>query len=147
MIPMTTPLIALIHATPLAMRPAAQAFGEVFGEAEVWNILEDQLLPALNKEGALTDALAGRMLRLIDYARDGGADGILVTCSGYSPVVDAAKAKIDRPVLKPDEAMYDQVIAAGAKRVGLLTTAPGARAPAEEQIRQKAEAAGARVEV
>src|SRR5262249_27529067 len=78
------------------------------------------------------------------YAARSGADGILFTCSAFTPAVDKAKADVKVPVLKPDEAMFTAALDAGG-RVGVLATFPGTLPVAEPQLR--AAAAARRVEV
>lgn len=103
--------VALISAVPAAIAPATEAVGAISG-VEVWNLLDDRLLPDANARGGIVDdELAGRMERLIRYAVDGGADAVLLTCSLYGFVAQ----RIDVPVLSlaPDQAAFDAVAAAG----------------------------------
>ena len=66
-----------------------------------------------------------RFLTLARYAHGTGADAILFTCSAFGPCIDACAAAFpDIPVLKPNEAMIEEVltIAGPAAKVGLLAT-------------------------
>lgn len=114
------PKIALIHATPAAVEPAAAAMRERFESAELWNLLDDGLLPDADRAGGLTPALRARMNGLIAIAVDGGADGVLLTCSLYGPVAQAASA--DVPLLAPDEAAFDAVADGGYEAVVLIAS-------------------------
>lgn len=116
--------IALIHALRHSPPPVEAAFARLWPEAVLMNLLDDSLSADLAREGKLTPAMTGRFLTLARYAIDTGADAILFTCSAFGPCIEAcARAFPDRPVLKPNEAMIEEAVAAG-KRIGLLATFP-----------------------
>ena len=137
---MTAPRIALIHATPVAIDPIVNAFRRLWPEARLTNLLEDSLAPDLAAEGRLTDRMIGRFVILASYAHDCGADAILFTCSAFGPAIEAARAALDIPVLKPNEAMLEQALAAGT-RIGLIATfepsIPALRAELEHSSKGK----------
>lgn len=66
--------IALIHATPLAIDPIVAAFGWLWPEARITNLLDDSLSADLAAEGRLTDIMIGRFLTLARYVHASGAD-------------------------------------------------------------------------
>lgn len=118
---MNHPRIALIHATPLAVEPINTAFRTMWPQARATNLLDDSLAPDLVKEGGITERVIDRFVTLAKYVRTAGADGIMFTCSAFGTAIDAAKAALDVPVLKPNEAMLDEAIEAGM-RLGVLAT-------------------------
>jgi Asp/Glu/hydantoin racemase len=118
---MSAARIALIHATPVAIEPIAAAFKRLWPEARPTHLLDDSLAADLASQGRLTDAMIDRFLTLARYSRRCGADAILFTCSAFGPAIEAAQAALDIPVLKPNEAMLDEALAAG-RRIGLLAT-------------------------
>jgi hypothetical protein len=99
-----TARIALISATPAAIGPAVAGLAAEFSQAQPWNILDDRLLA--DAADGLTPALAERMRRLIAYAVDNGADGVLLTCSLYGPVVESVTSPV--PVFAPDSAAFQR---------------------------------------
>ncbi len=115
------PRIALVHATPVAIDPIVQAFHQLWPEARTTNLLEDALSADLAAEGALTQKMIDRFVTLARYVHECGADAILFTCSAFGPAIEAARRAVPVPVLKPNEAMLDEAIAAGT-RVGLIAT-------------------------
>ncbi|MFD7504642.1 aspartate/glutamate racemase family protein [Streptomyces sp. NPDC059850] len=123
------PLVAMIHAVPTGARVAQEAFAREFPQATVWNVLDDRLLEdalgAADGDG-LTGALRRRMLRLIGHVVDGGAQGLLLTCSSYGDVVNTARALWDVPVLKADEAMFTAALAGPYERVAVVASTPPA---------------------
>jgi hypothetical protein len=83
------------------------------------NLLDDSLSADLARDGALTLAMTDRFRRLGAYARDAGADAILFTCSAFGPCIEAVAAdSADIPVLKPNEAMIEDAVAAATARAG-----------------------------
>ena len=118
---MKSPRIALIHATPVAIDPIVAAFKLLWPEARTTNLLEDSLSADLSREGRLTQTMIERFLTLGRYARGCGADAILFTCSAFGPAIEAVRGALDVPVLKPNEAMLDEALAAGP-RIALIGT-------------------------
>ena len=137
---MQSPRIALIHATPVAIEPIVAAFRRLWPEARTTNLLEDSLAADLANDRKLTEAMIGRFVSLATYARGCGADAVLFTCSAFGPAIEAARAKLDIPVLKPNEAMLDEALACGDS-IGILATfepsIPSLRAEVEELARSQ----------
>lgn len=117
--------IALIHALKHSITPIEEAFNRLWPEAQLANLLDDSLSADLARAGALTPAMTDRFLALARYARSCGANGILFTCSAFGPCIEAcARELAPIPVLKPNEAMIEEVIAQAGNRarIGLLAT-------------------------
>ena len=130
--------IVLIHAVTVSLQPILEAFREGWPEAEVSNLLDDGLTGALSREGGLTPRIVRRICDLATYAARTGADGILFSCSAFTPAMDVAKQLVSIPVLKPDEAMITAALDAG-RRIGVLATLP-ATAPIQAAQLQAAAA-------
>jgi Asp/Glu/hydantoin racemase len=137
---MTVPRIALIHATPVAMQPIGDAFGQLWPAARITHLLEDSLAADLSAEGRLTERMIERFVALARYAHACGADAVLFTCSAFGVAIEAAAAAVPIPVLKPNEAMLEEALTAG-KRIGLLATfepsIPSLRAELEQMAQTK----------
>ena len=139
----TTPRIVLFHATPVAMDPVKAAMASLWPEAEPVNLLDDGLTIDRAKEGPeLSEELIERFVDFGRYAQRIGADGILITCSGFGPAIDRMDQELPLPVLRPNEAMFREAIAAG-DRIGMLATFAPSVATMEEEFRQFAAEAGA----
>jgi Asp/Glu/hydantoin racemase len=114
--------IALIHALGHSIAPSNEAFGRLWPEASLMNLLDDSLAADLVRSGGAGAEMTERFLHLTGYARDCGADGILFTCSAFGPCIEAcAREFAPLPVLKPNEAMIEDAVAAGT-RIGLLAS-------------------------
>jgi Asp/Glu/hydantoin racemase len=128
------PRICLIHAVRVAIDPVAEAFARLWPEAELMNLLDDSLSIDRQRDGMLTPAMMARFLALGNYANAVGVDGILFTCSAFGPAIEAVKqALAPLPVLKPNEAMFEEALGAGA-RLGLLASFEPSIAPMMEEF-------------
>jgi aspartate/glutamate racemase len=116
-----SPRIALIHATPVAMQPVRDAFQRGWREVETVNLLDDALSVDLARAGSLNQAMQRRIASLAAYATDLGVVGILFTCSAFGEAIDVVAREARMPVLKPNEAMFEEALSIG-KTVGLLAT-------------------------
>ena len=118
--------VALVHATPLAMQPIAVAFANVWPQANCMNILDDCLSKDLAQAGEMTPAMVARVIEIASYAKRNGAQAIQFTCSSFGPAIDAAADALGLPVIKPNEAMFEEAMqmceGRPQARVGLLTT-------------------------
>jgi Asp/Glu/hydantoin racemase len=134
------PRIALIHATPVAIDPIVKAFRRLWPAARTTNLLDDSLSADLAADGRLTGRMVERFVTLARYTRGCGADAILFTCSAFGPAIEAARGALDIPVLKPNEAMLEEALAAGT-RIGLIATfepsLPSLRLELDELAREK----------
>ena len=117
----TRPRIGLIHATPLAIEPINAAFKRLWPEARTTNLLDDSLSSDLASDGEITPRMIERFVELARYTRACGADAIMFTCSAFGVAIEAARAALDVPVLKPNEAMLEEALGAG-NRIGVLAT-------------------------
>jgi Asp/Glu/hydantoin racemase len=119
----TSPRIVLFHATPVAMAPVQDSMARLWPEAEAVNLLDDGLAIDRAKDGEeLSEKLMERFVALGRYGHERvGADGILVTCSAFGPAIDRMVDALPIPVVKPNEAMFREAIAAGG-RIGMLAT-------------------------
>ena len=87
------------------------------------------------------------MSTLISYTLDGGADGILLTCSMYGPVAHAMSRTASVPVYASDDAAFEAVVDGGYSRVMLLSSRPIPLADAAHRLDEFLHARHASVEV
>lgn len=136
------PRISLIHATPVAIDPVVATFASDWPEAETYSLLEDSLPADLQAAGDIDGAMVARFKRLADYAADTGADGILFTCSAFGTAIEAAAAdRAPMPVLKPNEAMFEEALALG-DRIGMVATFEPSIPSMAREFEEMAQAAG-----
>lgn len=128
------PVIALVNAVTSAIAPAVRGLNREFPEATAWNLVDDRLITEAIDAGGLTDDLRARMTRLIRYALDGGASGVLLTCSMYSPVAHEVAGTVRVPVLAADDAAFEAAAASGRERIALVSSLPVPLADARKRF-------------
>ncbi len=123
------PRIALIHALAHSVAPINAVLARDWSEAERMNLLDDSLSADLARSSAGLDlAMHQRFEALATYAERTGAQAILFTCSAFGPCIEAVAARRPQmPVLKPNEAMIAEVVAAlprvpAGGRIGLVAS-------------------------
>jgi Asp/Glu/hydantoin racemase len=126
----------------VAIEPIRDAFDDLWPDADVVNILDDALSPDRARHPDLTTALQQRIGDLGRYALSTAADGVLYTCSAFGPAIEAFAATTEKPVLKPNEAMFARALAAG-RHLGMLATFAPSVASMENEFRDMAAALGA----
>ncbi|RYY69864.1 MAG: hypothetical protein EOO24_50425, partial [Comamonadaceae bacterium] len=136
----------LIHALASSRDPALAAFESGWPQASVHNLMDDALAQDLAAEGGITPAIEERFLVLGRYAQgtrggDGRTLGILFTCSAFGPAIDRVRDDLQIPVLKPNEAAFEEAVALGG-RIGLLVTFETALAPLRAELLEIAARAG-----
>ena len=107
-----SPRIVLMHATPIAIAPVHAAFAADWPEAEIVNLLDDGLSIDRSREPEmLSDEL-----------------------SAFGPAIDRLARELPVPVVKPNEAMFEEAAAKGT-RIGMLATFAPAIATMEDEFR------------
>ncbi|UJW83143.1 aspartate/glutamate racemase family protein [Hydrogenophaga sp. SL48] len=142
----TAPRVVLVHAVPVAMAPVEAAFKRLWPQVRRSNLLDDGLPADLERAGRLTPELHERIARLVDHAVGIGAQGVLFTCSAFGDAIAAAAARAPIPVLKPDQAMFDEALQAG-RRIGMLATFAPAVPNMERDFRAAAKLRGIDVDI
>lgn len=140
------PRICLIHAVQVAIAPIEDSFARLWPEAERMNLLEDRLSVDRARDGRISPDMLRRFGVLADYAIDAGAAGILYTCSAFGPAIEAVRDRVEIPVFKPNEAMFDAALRQG-RRIGLIATFAPSLPPMLDELKQMAGAKGAEISV
>ena len=140
------PRIALIHATALAIDPIREAFARLWPQARTTHLLDDSLSADLAARGHLDADMMARFDTLARYSETCGADAILFTCSAFGVAIDAAAKNLRIPVLKPNEAMLEEALAAGS-RIGIVATFQPTLPSMVEELQALATSTGRQIEI
>ena len=63
----------------------------------------------------------GDVFSVLGFAEWLDVDGILFSCSAFAESIDTARGNADIPILKPNEAMFEEALEIGG-RIGMLVT-------------------------
>lgn len=141
--PNSAPRIGLIHALEESVLPIRDAFERLWPEAQPADLLDASLSKDLAKAGSLDQAMMDRFLTLGRYAASGAGSydtqAILFTCSAFGPAIDAVKADLSIPVLRPNEAAFEAALAVGS-RIALVVTFPPSLASLTSELEDMAKA-------
>ena len=127
--------IVMIHAIAESIPPVGMAFGDVFPEAEVINLLDESLF--IDFDDQLTPKLRRRMSQLICYSAEHGADAIGLACSVYASVVDSARELVDVPVVSSYGPVVNDALQYG-RRIGVVASVPATLRDSEYYLRRAA---------
>lgn len=145
------PRVALIHALEESVVPIRSAFAEVWPEAATFDLLDTSLAPDRALAGRCDERIIHRFQTLSRYAAEtqgvgGATSAILFTCSAFGPAIDAVKAEFSMPVLKPNEAAFEEALSV-ADRIGLCVTFEPSLRSLVAELEEMAQAAGRSVSI
>jgi Asp/Glu/hydantoin racemase len=126
------PTIGLIHATLNSVQPILEAFKQNAPEIKLLNFMDEGLIDELNQTNIVTDGMVEQLASLMKRAESRGVDGILLTCSSFSPYVEAIKERFSVPVLSADIAMLEYAVDI-SDRIGVIATV-GAAGPTTTKL-------------
>src|SRR3546814_10856400 len=108
----------------IASAAIADAFAEIWPEAQPVSLLDESLYLDFAGGRPQSAETGDRVSKLLHYAADCRADGLVFTGSVFGRWVEAARGDIGVPCLPSYEAMIEEAFALG-DRFGILTTAAG----------------------
>ncbi len=129
--------VALIHATKVAIEPIRQAFAQNWPAVEVTNILDDSLSLDRASQKDSTANLAVRIKALAHYAQQTNCSAIMFTCTAFGEMIDDTARSSSIPVLKPNQAMFEEALNAG-KNICMLYTFAAAKDSMEKEFYEMA---------
>lgn len=129
--------IALIHATRVAIAPIEKAAEKHWPEAETFSILEEALSADRATNRVSVDQLNNRIVKLARYAEELNPAGILYTCSAFDDGIEKAASTSPLPILKPNEAMFEDALEQG-NDITMLYTFPTSVEGMEKEFYQEA---------
>jgi Asp/Glu/hydantoin racemase len=105
------------------------------------NYLDDKIVADLG-DAERAASVGERLEDLVRAARTSGADAVVLTCSSISGYAAALSERVGIPVMRIDEAMADEAVAAG-QRIAVIATLPTTLGPTSALIAERAALVGA----
>lgn len=127
--------IGLVHATLNSVQPMNDAFRQYASSHTCLNFLDEGLIQELNETGRITPPMVRRLGKLVETARESNVDGVLLSCSSFTPHASLLAPLFDIPVISVDYAMLEKAVSKG-EQIGLIATVKAA-GPTSEQISQE----------
>lgn len=108
-----------------SVQPILDAFQVHAPQVTLVNFMDESLIFELNETGIVTKSMARRLLNLVEKAVMSGVDGVLLTCSSFTPVVAEIRHLFDVPMLSADLSMLEKAVEMGS-RIGVIATVEAA---------------------
>ncbi len=136
--------LAIIHTTAVTVQPLKALAAEVIPGIDVFNIVDDSILPQLAENGGDIDAIEPRWVKYVIIAEKIGADVILNACSSVGELTARARTHVRVPVVRIDEPMAEEAVRRAA-RLGIAATLPTTLHPTVRLLKEKAADRDARI--
>lgn len=143
---MTQRKLALLHTSPVLTPLFTSLCARWLPEVQIFHTVDESLIKNTIQAGQLHKTTMRRLALLVGSALEGGADGVLVTCSSVGPAVDLAQQLYDAPVLRVDAPMAQTAVRQG-QRIGVLATLRTTLEPTSALVRRASMEAGRNVEI
>ena len=131
--------IAVIHATKISLDPVETA-GRALPEVRLIHLMDEGMSQLAREEGRISGRNLARMATLLQQAQTLGVDGILLSCTIFSPYVDMLCALVDVPLVAADIGVFEKA-AALYHRVGAVVSFP----PTMQSVRAVADRCRAQI--
>lgn len=99
--------IAVMNATKLSIDPVDQA-AKQFPDVEIFHFMDEGMSWLGKKEGRISGKNLSRMVALMQSAQELGVDGILLSCTIFSPYIDLLKPYTDLPLVAADIGVFEK---------------------------------------
>jgi len=99
--------IAVMNATRVSLEPVDQAAKE-FPGLEIFHFMDEGMSWLGKKEGRISGNNLSRMIGLIHSAEELGVDGILLSCTIFSPFIDQLRMCTDLPLTAADIGVFEK---------------------------------------
>lgn len=136
---------AIIHTTPVTIPVIGKLVEKYCGDIEIVNLLDDSMLPEINRAGKITEGVKYRLNTLLLLAQTMKADAVLCACSSIGGALEEGGGLLTIPVLRIDAPMAEK--AARYTRIGVAATLQSTLGPTTELIERRALQAGNKITI
>jgi Asp/Glu/hydantoin racemase len=113
--------IAVIDATRVSLAPVDNTVAAFYPELEVIHLMDEGMSFLAKEEGRISGANLSRMVSLINRAESLGAQGILLSCTIFSPYIELLRSFADIPIVAADVAMFEKATS-DYRNIGVVVT-------------------------
>ena len=143
---MTLKKIVLLHTSMVSFDTFNLLFEEIIPEADVLNIVDEDLLATLNANRGITASIIQRIAMYCVFAEKNGADMIFSQCSSTREGIECARKMVKIPIVMVDDGMARKAVALGT-RIGVVATAAATLEPTGRAMSEAAGESGKEVAV
>ena len=115
--------IAVMNATKVSIDPVDQA-AKNYPEAEIFHFMDEGMSWLGKQEGTISDQNINRMIRLIRSAEELQVDGILLSCTIFSPFIERIQESTKLPVVAADIGVFEKAAQLYQKIGAVVSFAP-----------------------
>lgn len=113
--------IGVINATRVSLDPVNLA-AKQFPDVEIFHFMDEGMSYLAKQEGGrISGKNMARMVNLINRAEELGVDGIMLSCTIFSPYIDLLRSFTDLPLLAADVGVFEKA-AADYHRIGAVVS-------------------------
>ncbi len=121
-------------------------FKEIIPEAQISNLVDEDLLDTLNRNRGITPSIIKRLSEYCVAAEAAGADLIFSQCSSTRDGIECARKMTKIPIVMVDDGMTEKAVEMGA-RIGVAATAAATLRPTAAALAQVAQRMGKTIEI
>lgn len=138
--------IVLLQTSMVSFTTFNDLFSEIIPEAEISNLVDEDLLNTLNRNKGITTSIIQRISQYCVAAEAAGADLIFSQCSSTREGIECARKMVRIPIVMVDDGMAEAAVAMGA-RIGVAATAAATLKPTASVLSQVAKSSGKSIDV
>lgn len=114
--------IAVINATKVSIAPVDGA-AKAFPDVQILHLMDEGMSYLAKQEGTISGKNMARMAAQLRSAEELGVDGILLSCTIFSPYIDTLRMLTDLPLVAADVGVFEKA-AAEYNRIGAVVSFP-----------------------
>ena len=138
--------VCIVNTSLVSLQDLKDLFAEICPEAEIFNIVDESLLPKVRAHNGITNNIVSRMCAYFQAAVNAGADLIFNQCSSVGEAADIAARTVNVPVVKVDERMGREAVKIGPK-ISMVATLESTLGPSIRLVENTAKKMGKEVTV
>lgn len=138
--------IVLLQTSMVSFDTFNQLFHELIPEAQVSNLVDEDLLDTLNRNRGITPSIIQRICQYVVAAEAAGAAMVFSQCSSTRAGIECARKMVSIPLVMVDDGMCEKAVSLGS-RVGIVATAKATLEPSTCALRSAARKARREVSV